>query len=470
MPPRISGGGGGLGDELLTQQTALPHSEEVEQATLGAILLDSRALDEVRGWLEPEDFYGAGHQALYAAMLELQDEEKPIDLRTVQVHLEASGRLDLVGGLAYLAGLDLALPDIDRVGHYAEIVKERSTRRSLILRCGEAIRDALDGGRTAEIVGGGLLTELDRLLTGRHKGRGFLPAADMMDALLAQIEDPREIDGARTAIPAVDRIFRAMKRKTLWLWCARPGVGKTAMLCQMAAHDIFVRGVKAGIVSLEMTGEELMIRMAAQALGINAWRVESGNLTRDEWGRIHRFGVELRRRRALFIDDEACQPVSLIGARARKLHRDHGVAALYVDYLHLMKLPGKKKVSDEVTEAADELAGLAKTLDLSLVAMGQLSRESSKAGNRRPQLHDIREGGEQPAYGVGMLHRDMDEDGEMSDEGAIGIVKHRGGNKGWTETHYDGPHLTFWSADDWRARQEKILAESKAKHFHERRR
>ncbi|HKV10729.1 MAG TPA: DnaB-like helicase C-terminal domain-containing protein [Thermoanaerobaculia bacterium] len=454
MPPRISGGGGLF--ELPEQQT-LPHSEESERAVLGGLMLEPGLIAAVSGRLSPEEFYRERHEVLYRAMLDLDAGGVGIDLRTLQAMLERRGQFELVGGLAYLTGLDLDLPDVGRIDTYVDIVKETAARRELILLAGRMIRDAM-GGQPAGEVGGALVSGVEAILRGQDAGQGFVDGADAFDALMAKLESsgPIEPTGCRTGIPAVDAIICAMKPRTLWLVAARQGVGKTAMLCQMIAHDVFVRGVRVGVFSLEMTNEELLTRIAAQALGIDSRRIEYGRLTQTDWTAIARFSRKLRESGRIKIDDAGSLTAQQVYSKTRQVVREHEVAAVYGDYLGLIVRPKAKGASksEEVDEIACGLAALAKDLHISSVWMHQINRAPARDGNRPPALADLDQAGEKPAYGVMMLHRNMRNEAQnvLASEGSISIVKHRGGEVGRVETYYDGPHLRWWGSEDWKRR------------------
>lgn len=463
MPPRISGGG----DIPLPQQQALPHSEEAERAVLGGCMLDGEGIHAVRGVLSARDFYSERHKLIYEAMLSLVDDGAGIDLRTLQARLEQRGHFELVGGLAYLSGLDLDLPDVGRIQVYAEIVKERATRRRLIALSGRVIRDCMDGGLSAGEAAEKLLAGATAEVRGQLQGPGFLGGADVLDAFLERIESgPRDITGSQTGIPAVDRIIRAMKRGTLWLYCARQGVGKTALLCQMVAHDVFERRVKVGVLSLEMSSEELMIRICAQRLQIDSIRVEEGKLKRDEWTEVIRLSRELRNAKALFIDDTGSPTFEQVAAKTRMLVREHGVEAIYGDYLRLIELPpGPDTTSEKVNAVAVGLANLAKEKDVNvaMVWMHQITRSAAKE-NRAPGLHDLDQAGEKPAYGVVMLHRWVEDD-VLSNRGLITVAKHKGGPIGKVDCYYDAPHLRWWSEEDWEAESTRRVRDKEQSRF-----
>src|SRR5262245_49831227 len=256
--------------DILPEQKTLPHSEESERAVLGGVLLDPSILPTISGRLRAEDFYHERHQVLYEAMLALQDDQVEIDLRTLQAKLEQRGQFDAVGGLGYVTGLDLDLPDIGRVDTYVEIIKERSVRRRLIHTSGQIIRNCLDGGlEAAEALG-----RAEQAILGLGEEaiqRGFIQLSNVLHTTLEELEERpgSMLTGVPTGFTDFDRISQGLNRGNLIIVAGRPGMGKTSFALNMAQH-VSIRERKAvGIFSLEMSQQELALRILCSEADIS---------------------------------------------------------------------------------------------------------------------------------------------------------------------------------------------------------
>lgn len=453
---------------MIESPLALPHSVESERAVLGAVLLDPEALADVRAILAPEDLYLERHQALYRAMLDLQEEETGVDLRTLQAKLDLQGQLDLVGGPAYLASLDLDLPDVSRVGAYADIVRERSVRRRAIQAASESIRDLMNGGGLGAIAA--LQGQLEAL-AGADVGRGgFRPAQEIADDLLLRIEEGGArcaANGPRVGIQELDMLYGGIERGSLALIAGRSGVGKSAMLVQMLDGDL-AAGRKVAVLSLEMPGRELLCRLWGRRLGVNWKRVwRGGPLSTEQWTRLHNERRAYAAGRQLFIDD-TCAGLGLeaLLARVRPLVRREGVTVVYLDFFTLVPRAGRRAGHEERDEQAYRIANFAKTKDqeVSFVMLAQCNRGPAKE-NRWPAVADVRDAGEQPAKYVFLLHRDIAEVSEgpqapvYGAQGAVILGKARGDEEGAVLTHYDGRSQRWWSRREWEERQRQAPTE-----------
>lgn len=430
--------------------TTLPHSEESERAVLASLLLDPRVLPSVSGRLTPDDFYPEKHQILYRAMLELQEAGTGIDLRTVQAKLEQQGRLERIGGVAYLAGLDLDLPDLGRVEHYVEIVKERSVRRRLIQASSSIMRDCLDGGLdAAEALG---RAEQAVLSLGEEAiQRGFTSLGEVFSATLEELEERHgtTLLGVSTGFLDFDRMTHGLHKGNLVIVAGRPGMGKTSLALNMAQNVAFQEGQGVGIFSLEMSREELAMRILCSEASIPFSRVRSGHLSKDEWRRIH--DVDRHRRAApLFIDDSPNPSLLEVASKARRLKAEKGLALVILDYLQLMQAGGKFENRNlEIGAISRGLKQLAKELEVPVLALSQLSRQPERRGSdHRPQLSDLRESGsiEQDADLVAFVYRDEiyhPDDPANTGLAELIVAKHRNGPTGTVDLVFVGETTTF---------------------------
>jgi replicative DNA helicase len=447
------------GQQQVTQQQALPHSDESERAILGAILLDPAILLDLEGVLAPDDFYSERHQILFGAMRTLGE---LCDLRTLQSHLELEGTLKRIGGLAYLAGLDTDLPDITRTATYAEIVKERALRRRLILLAGELIRECLTGTGTALEVAASASMGISRVVDAEISGRGdFVPFGDALSGFLVGVEERKAPEGVLTGLGRLDRVAGPSQRGKLVFVGGRAGVGKTAFMIQMIAQE-FIHGRRSAIVSLEQPYRDISSRFLSHLLSIDEIVIKENRISQPQWAVIARLMTEIQQRNSMFIDDESVRSFREIDARVRKIHRVHRMDSVFVDYLSLIKRERTRNTHEEIEEISYDLQRLAKQLEITVVVLLQLNRASAKEGNRRPQPHDCRDAGEQAPHRMILLHRYLNEagdsefdgdDGEpdLSEAGDVNMAKNKDGKSVRVKSYYDGNRLRWWDMNDWKA-------------------
>jgi replicative DNA helicase len=439
--------------DTLPQQKTLPHSEESERAVLGGILLDPAVLPTIAGRLRPDDFYLDRHRVLYEAMLDLQDARVGIDLRTVQAKLEQQLKFDEVGGLAYLAGLDLDLPDIGRIDNYVEIIKERSVRRRLIQAAGQIVRDCLDGGVDArEALGHAEQTILG--LGEEAVQRGFVPLATVFHETLEELEErPGSLlTGVPTGFIDLDRISHGLNRGNLVIIAGRPGMGKTSFALNIAQHVAIRERRTVGIFSLEMGQQELALRILCSEADISFSRLRAGRVSQKEWTRIIQT-VRANSDSPLFIDDSANPSLLEVASKARRLKAEKGLALLVLDYLQLMQAGGRYENRQlEIAAISRGLKQLAKELDIPVMALSQLSRQPERRGSdHRPQLADLRESGsiEQDADLVAFIYRDEVYNPSEENKGLAELIiaKHRNGETGTVELVFLGDTTSFRNLD-----------------------
>jgi replicative DNA helicase len=439
--------------ETLPQQKSLPHSEESERAVLGGILLDSGVLPTISGRLRPDDFYLDRHRVLYQAMLDLQDARVTIDLRTVQAKLEQQGSFDEIGGLAYMAGLDLDLPDLGRIDAYVEIVKERSVRRRLIQASGQIIRDCLDGGLDARDA----LGRAEQAVLGLGEEavqRGFVSLGHVFHETLENLEErPGSLlTGVPTGFIDLDRISHGLHRGNLVIIAGRPGMGKTSFALNIAQHVAIRERHTVGIFSLEMGQQELALRILCSEADISFGRLRGGRVAQKEWTRIVQT-VRANNESPLFIDDSANPSLLEVASKARRLKAEKGLALLILDYLQLMQAGGKYENRNlEIAAISRGLKQLAKELDIPVIALSQLSRQPERRGSdHRPQLADLRESGsiEQDADLVAFIYRDEVYNPTDDNKGLAELIiaKHRNGETGTIELVFLGDTTSFRNLD-----------------------
>ncbi len=434
----------------------LPHSEESERAVLAAVLINAEGnLPRVAGRLIQDDFYFDRHQRIFSAMVELQADNTDLDLRTLQAKLEQQDALELVGGLSYLAGLDVDLPDLSRVEAYVEIIKERSLRRQLIESCTEIYRECLDGGLEADEA---LARAEQRFLAlgDESINKGFSLLRDVLEDTIEKIETlgGRDVIGLRTGFQDLDRTTQGLNPGNLLIVAGRPGMGKTSLAVNLAQHAAIHEGVGAAIFSLEMSENELAMRILASESDIEFSRIRSGRLTDREKDTVRR--TQARIGSAPFYIDDSSNPSLLeVASKSRRLKKEGKLGLLILDYLQLMQAGGGKYENRnlEIAAISRGLKQLAKELEIPVVALSQLSRQTERRGSdHRPQLADLRESGaiEQDADIVMFVYRDElynPDDPDNKGMAELIVAKNRHGQTGTIELSFLGDTTTFRTID-----------------------
>jgi replicative DNA helicase len=439
--------------DTLPQQKAYPYSEESERAVLGGVMLDPAVLPTISGRLRPEDFYLERHQVLYQTMIELQEDQTAIDLRTLQARLQQQGKFDSIGGLAYLTSLDLDLPDVGRIDAYVEIVKERSVRRRLIQTSSQIIRDCLDGGLEAQAA----LGRAEQAILGLGEEavqRGFTLLADVFHTTLEEIEERpgSMLTGVPSGFIDLDRITQGLNRGNLIIIAGRPGMGKTSFALNVAQHVAIRERRTVGIFSLEMSQQELALRILCSEADISFSRLRAGRVSQKEWTRIMQT-VRSVGDAPLYIDDSPNPTLLEVASKARRLKAEKGLGLLVLDYLQLMQAGGKYENRNlEIAAISRGLKQLAKEVDIPVIALSQLSRQPERRGSdHRPQLSDLRESGsiEQDADMVAFIYRDevYNPSEETKGLAELIIAKHRNGETGTVELVFLGETTSFRNLD-----------------------
>ncbi|MDX1502096.1 MAG: replicative DNA helicase [Thermoanaerobaculia bacterium] len=435
--------------QSLSATASLPHSDESERAVLAGVLLDPERFPTLSARLTSEDFFSERHRLIFGAMLEIQAEDSQIDLRTLQARLEQLDSLDEVGGLAYLASLDLDLPDLSRLESYVEIVKERSVRRRLIEACGQITRDCLDGGLVAQEA----LGRAEQAILGLGEEaiqRGFVPIGKIFEETLADLEDrpASGMIGVPTGFIDLDEKTRGLNRANLIIVAGRPGMGKTSLALNIAQHVAIREGKAVGFFSLEMSQQELAMRILSAESDVPFGPLRTGHMSQKQWNKVVA-SVRGISKAPLFIDDSANPSLLEVASKARRLRAEHGLELVVLDYLQLMQAGGKYENRNlEISAITRGLKQLAKELDLPVIALSQLSRQPERRGSdHRPQLADLRESGsiEQDADLVAFVYRDEVYNPETEDEGVAELIlaKHRNGETGTIRLVFLGESVKF---------------------------
>ena len=390
-----------------------PQNIEAEQSVLGAVLLDNAVLARVIEILRPEDFYRGSHRRLFAAMLDMSELDQAIDLITLRERLEQKNQLEEIGGAVYLASLVDQVPSAANIAYHAKIVREKAMMRGLISASTEIAAMSYEGSRDIE----GVLDEAERrifALSERSLRAGFEPMKKVIKEsfkILEQLfEKKTQITGVASGFTDLDQLTCGFQPSDLVIIAGRPSMGKTAFVLNIAEHVGIEAKVPVAIFSLEMSREQLAMRMLSSVSGVDGNRLRRGFISREDWPLLSRAAGKLSDA-PIFIDDSAACTVLEIRAKARRLKAENGgLALVIVDYLQLIR--GRDRTENrqqEISEISRSLKRLAKELKVPVIALSQLSRAvESRGGDKRPQLSDLRESGaiEQDADVVAFIFRE----------------------------------------------------------------
>jgi len=421
----------------------LPANLDAEKTILGAILLDNLAHAEASARLEPDDFSLDSHRRIYQRMGELINTERTVDIVTLANELSRYKEVESVGGVAYLASLTEGLPRRPVIEEYIRIVKDKSLLRKLMLICSAAIARAAEQSDTALDVLG---DAEQRLLEVSQKGvtNGLQPIDQIVAHSFGSIDNlyknAREITGLATDLHEFDRLTSGLQKSELIIIAARPSMGKTALAINMAQNAALNHGAIVAIFSLEMSRESLLRRMLASQAWVDQSNLQKGFISGEEQAKLRQALNQLLESH-IYIDDSAGISLTEMRAKARRLKQTaKGLDLVLVDYLQLMsvslpsnggKRGGYENRTQEVSAITRGLKALAKELEVPVVALSQLSRNSERREDKRPMLSDLRESGsiEQDADLVCFIHREgyYDHDVEDKAKSEIIIAKQRNG-------------------------------------------
>ena len=449
------------------QQTQLPpHSTDAERSVLGGMLIEANALELAIEQLHEEDFYLPTHQAIFAAMRDIRNAGGAVDLVTLSNELERHGKLDMVGGPLYLSELMSFVPTAVNTQEYISIVEEKSVRRLLIRAGGDIARDAQnDGGELEDALNGAERRIYD--ITMRKSADTLRPIEQVVPEAFNEISELMErkgtITGVSTGFTELNRMTNGFQKSDLIIIAARPAMGKTAFVLSMAKNMAVNSQVPVALFSLEMSNVQLVNRLIVNVCEIPGDKIKSGQLAPYEWGQLD-YKIKELYDAPLYVDDTPSLSVFELRTKARRLVREHGVRIIIIDYLQLMNASGMSFGSrqEEVSTISRSLKGLAKELNIPIIALSQLNRGvESREGieGKRPQLSDLRESGaiEQDADMVLFVHRPEyyhiyeDENGrDLHGMAQIIIAKHRKGATGDVLLTFRGEFTRFENPEDTR--------------------
>lgn len=435
-----------------------PIALDAERSVLGSILLDKEALYKIVDLLDPADFYHDHHRFVYESCLDLFHHSEPIDLVTVATKLQAKEKLELIGGPEYLAELQNAVPIATHIFQYAQDVKHASTLRQLV-KAGNLIMGlGYERDRAIEEV----LEEAEKKLfsiSQTHVQDQFQHIKEVLTASyekFCEIQENPELankNRVQTSFKDLDnKLNGGFSPSDLIIVAARPSMGKTALSLAMAMNSAIRKQKKVGIISLEMSKEQLVERMLCSRLEVDSWKLHKGMLDERDFEKLGPVMDELSTA-SIFIDDGMSNSVTELRSKARRLKMEKGLDLLMIDYLQLMGGGANSSNNrvQEISEISRGLKELARELHIPVIALSQLSRSVESRPDKRPILSDLRDSGsiEQDADVVMMLYRDdyYNEDSEAKNELEVNVLKHRNGAVGRISLVFDRARMHFSDLD-----------------------
>jgi len=431
-----------------------PYSLEAEQAVLGGLMIDNSTWDQVSDVVMEADFYRADHRLIFRAIYDLAEENNPYDVVTLSEWLDTRNELNNVGGLSYLGSLAKNTPTAANIKAYAKIVRERSVLRQLISVSTGIAESAYnpDGRSSAELLDMAESKVFEIAEKGGRAEGGYQNIKDLLVKAVDRIDTLYQSDTAYTGIPTgfddFDNMTSGLQKADLVIIAGRPSMGKTSFVMNLVENAAIKHKQPVAVFSMEMPGDQLVMRMMASLGRIDSNKIRTGKLEDADWPRLTS-AVGILNDAPIFIDDTPGLNPMEIRSRARRIHREHGLGMIVIDYLQLMQ--SAKGTSEnratEISEISRSLKGLAKELGVPVLALSQLNRSLEQRPNKRPIMSDLRESGaiEQDADLIIFIYRDQVYNEDSPDKGTAEIIigKQRNGPIGMARLTFLGQYTRF---------------------------
>ena len=430
-----------------------PQNLEAEQSVIGGILLDNQALNSVLEILDADAFYSEAHRKIFAAIVELYDKNEPSDLITLSNILKSKNQLDQTGGVSYLSSLADNVPSAANISHYSKIVKEKAILRRLIGTATEILNKSYNSAADIDTV----LDEAEHAIfeISENKIRpAFSPFKDIIKESVKTIEKLYErkelVTGVPTGYEKIDDITSGLQKSDLIIIAGRPSMGKTAFALNIAQYAALEANTPVAIFSLEMSKEQLALRMLSAEARVDSQRIRRGFLGEADWPRLIAAAGRLSEAQ-IFIDDSSAISALEMKAKSRRLKSEVDLGLIILDYLQLMRSGSYRETSreQEISEISRSLKALAKELSVPVIALSQLNRKLEDRTNKRPQMADLRDSGaiEQDADLIAFIYRDevYDKSEENPEKGMAEIIigKQRNGPTGMVKLAFQDKFARF---------------------------
>lgn len=442
-----------------------PQATDLEEAVLGALMLEKDALTNVIDILRPESFYKEAHKEIYQAIYELFQASEPIDILTVTSQLRKSGKIELVGGPYYITQLTNRVSSAANIEYHARIIVEQSIKRELIRISSEIQKDAYED--TTDVFQ--LLDRMEQSLfevSESNIRKEYDSMRNIMATALQEIQARKDHEDGLTGVPSgftsLDRVTSGWQKSDMVIIAARPGMGKTAFVVSAIRNAAVDHGQACAIFSLEMSSVQLVNRLISGEAELESEKIKKGTLAEHEWAQLVHKTANLTKA-PIFIDDTPALSILELRAKCRRLKQQHDIQLIVIDYLQLMSGDSSKSGGgsgnreQEIASISRSLKNLAKELNVPVIALSQLSRAvETRGGDKRPQLSDLRESGsiEQDADMVMFLYRPeyygitQDENGMPTQGvGEVIIAKHRNGSLDTVQLKFVGKYTKFSDLD-----------------------
>jgi replicative DNA helicase len=441
-------------DQRIEQLRLPPQSVEAEQAVLGGLMLAPDAYDRVADLLVKEDFYRRDHQLIWQAISELAEKNRPYDAVTLGEWFDSKGLAEQVAGGAYLVELASTTPSAANIKAYADIVRDKAVLRHLIEVGTEIVNDGFqpDGRDSSEILAKAEQQVFAIAEAGAQGKQDFTPVnramSEAFEILQKRFDNGGGITGLPTGYHEFDEMTAGLQPTDLLILAARPSMGKTTFALNIAEYGAMKTKKAVAVFSMEMSASQLALRLISSVGRVNATRLRTGQLEDEDWSRVSS-AISLIKNTRIFIDDTPALSPDVLRAKARRLKREHDLGLIVIDYLQLMAVPGNSENrATEISEISRSLKGLAKELNVPVIALSQLNRSLETRADKRPVMADLRESGaiEQDADVIVFIYRDEYYNKEASpDKGLAEIIigKQRNGPTGSFKLKFFGEYTRF---------------------------
>lgn len=441
----------------MTSAKIPPQNLDAEKSLLGSIMLDKDAIVKIADIVRASDFYHGVHEKIFECMIELYDNKEPIDILSLSNKLRNKKILEEVGGSTFLTSLVNMVPTASNIEHYAKIVKNKSTLRNLIRAANEIEKIGYDEG--ADTVK--LLDHAEQQIfsvSQQFMKQKFVPVKEVLVDTFDRIDELHKSGGRLRGVPTgfteLDNLLAGLQKSDLVILAARPSIGKTSLALDMARNAAVKAKVPVGVFSVEMSKEQLVDRLLCAEAGVDLWKMRTGKLGNkeedDDFPKIGR-AMGILSEAPIWIDDSGSSNAMEIRTKARRLASEHGLGLIVIDYLQLLEGRSKENRVQEISEITRELKGIARELNVPVLALSQLSRAVEARPDQRPKLSDLRESGtiEQDADIVLFIYREdkVRSDTDRKNIADIIIAKHRNGPTGEVEVYFQEKQASFKNLD-----------------------
>ena len=437
-----------------TEHKLPPQNIEAEKSLLGSLMLDKNAITKVADYLQPKDFYKQKHQQIYQAVADLFEKGEPVDLLAVSTRLKEKKLLEEIGGNSYLTELINTVPTATHISNYAKIVQRKRILRDLISSSQEINTMGYDEQEDIDIL---LDRAEQRIFSIAQKSltQRFILIKDGLESAFERIDNLSKHKGGLRGIPTgfttLDNILAGLQKSDLIILASRPSLGKSAMAVNFAANIAINKKIPVGIFSLEMSKDQIIDRLIASLANVDLWRLRTGRLSSEgednDFSKIQH-AMAMLSEAPIYIDDAASSNVLQMRAMARRLQASHGLGLIIIDYLQLMESRNPTaNIVQQVSEISKALKGLARELNVPVLALSQLSRAVEHRSPQIPRLADLRESGslEQDSDVVLLIYREdrYNPETDRKNIADIIIAKHRNGPIGKVELYFDDQRVCF---------------------------